>query len=98
MALVATAGCQRSCPLKLRSTCQTAPVGASRMVLLTICGTLASKSAFQRVETALEHAAADIADKLGLPFGRAVELGAPFHESLVAVGDRRQPQCGDVVL
>ena len=38
--LVATAGCQRSCPLKSRSTSQTASVGASRIVLLTMCGTL----------------------------------------------------------
>ena len=65
---------------------------------MTICGTLSLQSAFQRVEAALEHAAADIADKLGFPFGRAVELGGPFHEGLIAIGDRSQAQRGNVVL
>src|SRR6266516_791691 len=96
--LVATAGCQRSWPLKSRSTFQTAPVGAPRMVLLTICGTLASKGPFQRVKPALEHAAADVVDELGFAFGRAVELGRPFGKGLVAVGDRGQAKRGDVVL
>src|SRR4029079_18432661 len=98
MVLVATAGCQRSWPLKSRSTSHTAPVGASRIVLLTTCGTLASKGALERVKTALEHAAADIADEFVLALGRTVELGAPFQKRLVAVGHRRQPQRGDVVL
>jgi hypothetical protein len=92
MVLVATAGCQRSWPLKSRSTFQTAPVGASRIVLLTICGTLASEGAFERIKAALKHAGPDIADEFVLALGRTVELGAPFHERLVAVGHRRQPQ------
>src|SRR5690349_21473233 len=98
MVLVATAGCQRSWPLKSRSTFQTAPVGASRIVLLTICGTLASKGALERIETALEHTAADIVDEFVLPLGGAVELGGPFEESLVAVGHRRKTQSSHVVL
>src|SRR3546814_1896398 len=31
-------------------------------------------------------------------FGRAVELGGPFKEGLVAIGDRRQAQRGDIIL
>src|SRR5689334_7153553 len=96
--LVATAGCQRSWPLKSRSTSQTAPVGASRIVLLTTCGTSASKSPFQGIEAALKHPAADIVDKLGLPLRRAVELGGPFKERLIAIGDRRQPKRRDIIL
>src|SRR3984957_15108733 len=97
--LVATAGCQRSWPLKSRSTSHTAPVGASRIVLLTICGTAsASERALERIEAALEHAAADVVDQFGFALGRAVELGRPFHEGFFAVGDRRQAQCRDVVL
>src|SRR4029077_18776572 len=95
--LVATAGCQRSWPMKSRSTFQTAPVGASRIVLLTMCGTLASKGAVQRVEAALKDAGSDIADELVLALGRTVELGGPFEKSLVAVGHRRQPQGSYVV-
>src|SRR6185295_3008824 len=87
-----------SWPLKSRSTSQTAPVGASKMVLLTICGTLASEGALERVESALEHAGSDIADQLILPLRRTVEFGGPFEEGLVAVGHRRQPQGSDVVL
>src|SRR3984885_13273511 len=97
--LVATAGCQRSWPLKSRSTSHTAPVGASRIVLLTICGTAsASERALERVEAALAHAAAYVVDQFGFALGRAVELGRPFHEGFFAVGDRRQAQCRDVVL
>src|SRR5436305_6395192 len=97
--LVATAGCQLSWPLKSRSTFQTAAVGASRMVLLTMCGTmLASEHALERVEAALEHAAADGIDQFGFALGRAVELGRPFQEGLVAVGNRRQAQGRNVVL
>src|SRR4029450_6858666 len=98
MVLVATAGCQRSWPLKSRSTFQTAPVGASRIVLLTICGTLASEGALERVETALKHATPDIVDEFVLPLRRTVELGGPFEKSLVAIGHRRKPQGGYVVL
>src|SRR5215475_140762 len=95
--LVATAGCQRSCPLKSRSTFQTAPVGASRIVLLTICGTSASERPLERVEPALEHAAADVVDELDLTLRGAIELGGPFEKGMVAVGDRRQPQRRDIV-
>src|ERR1700722_19725131 len=96
---VATAGCQRSWPLKSRSTFQTAPVGASRIVLLTICGTgSASERALERIEAALEHTATDVVDQFGLALGRAVELGRPFHERLFTVGDRRQAQRRDIVL
>src|SRR5207244_237298 len=98
MVLVATAGCQRSWPLKSRSTFQTAPVGASRMVLLTICGTLASEGALERIKAALKHAGPDIADQFVLALGCTVELGGPFEKSLVAVGHRREPQGSDVVL
>src|SRR5688500_803655 len=98
MVLVATAGCQRSWPLKSRSTFQTAPVGASRMVLWTICGTLASKGALERVEPALKDAGPDVADEFVLALGRTVELGGPFEKSLVTVGHRRQPQGSHVVL
>src|SRR5260370_14529507 len=96
--LVATAGCQRSWPLKSRSTFQTAPVGASRIVLLTMCGTLASESALERVEAALKPPSADIADEFVLPLGRAVELRGPFEERLVAIGHRSEPERCDVVL
>src|ERR1700687_3356061 len=97
--LVATAGCQRSCPLKSRSTSQTAPVGASRIVLLTMCGTAsAPEHALERIEAALKHAASDRADQFGLALGRTVEFRRPFQEGLVAVGDRRQAQRRDVVL
>src|SRR5512147_424707 len=98
MVLVATAGCQRSWPLKSRSTFQTAPVGASRIVLLTICGTLASERTLERVEPALKHAGPDIADEFVLPLRRTVELGGPFEKCLVAVGHRRKPERRDVVL
>src|SRR5690242_16751868 len=96
--LVATAGCQRSWPLKSRSTFQTTPVGASRMVLLTICGTLASESTLERVKAALEYAGSDIADEFVLALGCAVELGGPFKESLVAVGHWCEPKRCDVIL
>ena len=86
--LVATAGCQRSWPLKSRNTSQTAPVGASRIVLLTMCGTLTSKRPLERIESTLEHAAPDVVDEFGLALGRAIELGGPFEEGLIAVGDR----------
>src|SRR5829696_8662011 len=98
MVLVATAGCQRSWPLKSRSTFQTAPVGASRMVLLTMCGTLASEGALERVKAALKYAGPDIADEIVFALRRTVELGGPFHERLVPVGHRRQAQRCDVVL
>src|SRR5260370_13795988 len=91
IALVATAGCQRSWPLKSRSTFQTTPVGASRMVLLTMCGTAsASEHAFERIEAALKHTGSDVVDKFGLALGRAVEFGRPFQKRFVAVGDGRQ--------
>src|SRR5262245_33661026 len=59
---------------------------------------LASKLPLQRVETALKDTAADIADQLGLAFRRAIEFCRPFDERSFAVGDRRQPQRGDIVL
>src|SRR5258708_36330237 len=68
------------------------------MVLLTICGTLTSEGALERVEPALKHAGADIADELVLALGRTVELGGPFEKRLVAVGHRRQSQGSYVVL
>src|SRR6266480_687079 len=68
------------------------------MVLLTMRGTLASESALERVEAALKHATADIVDEFILPLGRAIELGGPFEERLIAVGHRGQPQGRDVVL
>src|SRR5258708_1854060 len=97
--LVATAGCQRSWPLKSRSTFQTTPVGASRIVLLTMCGTdSTSEHALERIEAALKHAGSDRVDQFGLAFRRTVELGRPFQEGLFTVGHRRQTQCRDVVL
>src|SRR5258708_18726710 len=98
MVLVATAGCQRSWPLKSRSTFQTAPVGALRTVLLTICGTLASEGALQRVEAALKHAGPDITDQPVLALARAAELARPFHQRLVPLCHRHQPQPFDSIL
>src|SRR6185436_10917175 len=68
------------------------------MVLLTICGTLASEGALERIKAALKHAGPDIADQFVLALGCTVELGGPFEKSLVAVGHRREPQGSDVVL
>src|SRR5258708_21420941 len=97
--LVATAGCQRAWPLKWRSTFQTRAVGASRIVLLTMCGTdSASEYALERIEAALKHAGSDRVDQFGLALRRTVEFGRPFQEGLFAVGHRRQTQCRDVVL
>src|SRR6266849_1828647 len=97
--LVATAGCQRSWPLKSRSTFQTTPVGASRIVLLTMCGTdSASEHALERIEAALKHAGSDRVDQFSLALRRTVEFGRPFQEGLFTVGHRRQTQCRDVVL
>src|SRR3984893_17473703 len=97
--LVATAGCQRSWPLKSRSTFQTTPVGASRIVLLTMCGTpSASEHALECIEAALKHARSDRVDEFGLALGRAVEFGRPLQKGLVTVSDWRQAQGRDVVL
>src|SRR6202790_3995490 len=97
--LVATAGCQRSWPLKSRSTFQTMPVGASRIVLLTMCGTpSASKHALECIEAALKHTGSDSIDEFRLALGRAVEFRRPFQEGFFTVGDRRQAQRRDVVL
>src|SRR5436309_9272122 len=52
--------------------------------------THSSKQALQGVEAALEHALPDILGKLRLASGFAVELGRPFGEAAIAVGDRRQ--------
>src|ERR1700730_6862208 len=96
--LVATAGCQRSWPLKSRSTFQTTPVGASRIVLLTMCGTpSASEHALECIEAALKDAGSDGVHECGLALGRAIELGRPFQKGLVTVGDRRQAQRRDVI-
>src|SRR5262249_15385520 len=89
--LAAAAGCQRSKPLKSRSTFHTAPVGASRIVLLTMCGTSASEGPFECVEAALEHPAANIVDEFGFALGRAIKFGRPLQKGVVAVGHRRQP-------
>src|SRR6202035_2589547 len=98
MVLVATAGCQRSWPLKSRSTFHTTPVGASRIVLLTMCGTASTpKHALERIEAALKHAGSDIVDKFGLALGRTVEFGRPFQKGFITVGHRRQAQRRDVV-
>src|SRR6266849_5270519 len=97
--LVATAGCQRSWPLKSRSTFQTTPVGASRIVLLTMCGTdSTSEHALERIEATLKHAGSDGVDEFGLALGRTVEFGRPFQEGFFAVRDWRQAQRRDVVL
>ena len=39
-----------------------------------------------------------LVDQLGLTLGRAIELGRPFGEGALAVGDRRQPQGRHIVL
>src|SRR5712664_2054311 len=97
--LVATAGCQRSWPLKSRSTFQTTPVGASRIVLLTMCGTdSTSEHALERIEAALKHTGSDRIDQFGLAFRRTVEFGRPFQEGFFTVGHRRQAQGRDVIL
>src|SRR6266404_3804797 len=97
--LVATAGCQRSWPLKSRSTFQTTPVGASRIVLLTMCGTdSASEYALERIEAALKHAGSDRVDQFGLALRRTVEFGRPFQVCLFTFCHRLQTQCRDVVL
>src|SRR5713226_6027856 len=97
--LVATAGCQRSWPLKSRSTFQTTPVGASMIVLLTMCGTpSASENALERIEAALKHAGSNGVDEFGLALGRTVEFGGPFQEGLFPIGDRCQAQGRDVIL
>ena len=57
-----------------------------------------SEMALQRVEAALEHAAADRLAQLLLAPSRALELGAPFGEAARAVGHRRELQRGDVVV
>src|ERR1700681_2347985 len=89
--LVATAGCQRSWPLKSRSTFQTTPVGASRIVLLTMCGTpSASEHALECIEAALKYAGSDGVDQFRLALGRAVGVGRPFDPRFFTVGGKRQ--------
>src|SRR5450631_4393696 len=97
--LVATAGCQRSWPLKSRSTFQTTPVGASMIVLLTMCGTpSASEHALECIEAALKHPGSDGVDEFALALGRAVEVRRLLQEAASTVGDRRQAQGRDVIL
>jgi hypothetical protein len=57
----------------------------------------ASESALEGVETALEDARPDRRDELRFPLRRAVELGRPFQERTVPVGDRGEAQGGDVI-
>ena len=102
MRLASTTSCHWSWLLKSRSTAQTRSIGASMTVERTTCCSTAAqrppKCALQRVEAALEHAAADRLGQLALARLVAVELGAPFGEAARAVGDRRELQRGDVVL
>src|SRR4030081_1696190 len=97
--LVATAGCQRSWPLKSRSTFQTTPVGASMIVLLTMCGKpSASEHALECIEAALKHAGSDRIDEFRLALGGTVEFGRPLQEGFFTVGNRRETQGRDVIL
>ena len=92
----ATIGCQAVWLLKSRSTAQTRSIGASmtaeRVTLIN------GRNCFQRIERRLEHALPDLLRKLALALGRTVELGRPFGEGAIAVGDRRELESGDVVL
>src|ERR1700676_2600283 len=60
--------------------------------------TSTSEHALECVEAALEHTGSDVVDEFGLALGSAVEVGRPFQEGLVAVGDRRQAQGRDIIL
>src|SRR5438552_7948676 len=101
MRLASTTSCHWSWLLKSRSTLQTRSIGASmtveRTTFCSIFGTLSLRP-LQRIEAGLEHALPDQPRQLGLAPQRAIELGAPFGEAAVAVGDRRQLQRRDVVV
>src|SRR5215207_1359674 len=95
MRLSATTSCQRSWLLKSRSTAQTRSIGASITVERTTFCSIACRGgarsapaevALQRVEAALEHAAADLLGQLPLAAFGAFEFGAPFGEGARAVG------------
>src|SRR3979490_2339104 len=91
--LVATAGCQRSWPLKSRSTFQTTPVGGPTDGLFTMCSTpYTPDHAVECIETTLKHAGSDGVDEFCLGAGPGVGFRGPLQASLFAVGDRRQAQ------
>src|ERR1700754_2031291 len=101
MVLALIGGSQRSKPLKSRRMAHTRSTGASMIVLLTtrtIGSPSASELPLQGIEAALEHAVADVADQIGLPFRCAVELRRPFQEGALAVCDGGQPQGRNIVL
>src|SRR5260370_6422590 len=54
--------------------------------------------ALQRIEAGLKDALADGVGQPAFLAGQCVELGRPFGESTVAVGDRRQFEGGNVVV
>src|SRR5690606_24931372 len=104
-----TAGCQAQWLLKSRRIVQTCSIGASmiaeRVTLIISKASLrwlgraeSAQLALQVVEGRLEHALADLlGERLFAALG-CVELGPPFGEGQVAVGDRRELQRGNVVL
>src|ERR1700752_5198512 len=94
---VATMGWYWSCALKSRTTAQSRSTGTSMIVLRTTFGTSASEGALERIKAALEHAPADVGKQLALLVGGAIEIGRPFDESPVLIGDRGKPQGRHVV-
>src|SRR5688572_7433845 len=57
-----------------------------------------TKLLLERIESSLKNALADVSCELALFLRRAVELGPPLGEGLVAIGDRRELERRDVVL
>src|SRR5262249_52425539 len=99
IALLATAGCQRSWPLKSRSRSHTRSVGASITVDRTMRITASSSELpLERIEAALEDAAPDVRHQLGFAFRRTVEFRGPLDKGAVAVSDRREPQGRHIVV
>src|SRR5271155_4236214 len=99
IALEATAGCQRSWPLKSRSNAQTSSSGAATIVLRrTSTMPSAGEPGLQRIQTRGEDLAADILDQRILAVGRGVEFGAPFGEGVIVLRDRYEPQGRQIVL
>src|SRR5271166_594280 len=99
MALVDTAGCQSAWPLKSRKAAQS----SSAVALITVeqrISTIASagEAHLERGKPGRKYIAADRLDQAVLPIRRGVELGGPLGESMIDVGDRDQPEGGDVVL
>src|SRR5207245_5133842 len=100
MRLASTTSCHSAWLLKSRSTAHTRSMGASMMVERTTRWSISAaraKVAFERVESALEHTAADQLGQLALPAFVAFELCAPFGEAARAIGHRRELERGDVV-